>query len=226
MIATKGAATAPDGSSRRSSPPRPLGEILAGGLAVMGAQVRVDPHCDDNLVRRGRPGEPPFVVCAQGTPNLVHELGHVLWYGALEDDHGIDYRSIPYDMFTAGGGRLLVEELACTVLSCSYLRVEDADLEREGAWFAEQLEIQPVFYGCAGPAEFVATLEAWLDADERRARVDAACSELHERARRWLAGLGAARWAAIRPCTFDELWGGYATRRQQLRESRTSRPTG
>jgi hypothetical protein len=83
----------------------------------------------------------------------MHELVHVVQVGRLDDDHGIDYGQIPFDLATEAGRRMLWEELACCVLSCAYTAApragEDAaaTTERVDAWFREQVEIQPVFYG-------------------------------------------------------------------------------
>ncbi|MCA9706271.1 MAG: hypothetical protein KDK70_10520 [Myxococcales bacterium] len=105
-------------------------------------------------------GDPPrdrALVAAQGLPNLLHELVHAVQAGRLDDDHGIDYGAIPFDLDTFAGRAVLWDELSCCVISCAYLwahgraaragaampRVQ-AEVE---AWFHEQVEIQPVFYG-------------------------------------------------------------------------------
>lgn len=94
---------------------------------------------------------PPTCVHIQveGLPNLLHEVGHLVLAGVLDDDHGIDYQAIPFDLGCAGGRAVLFEELACCTLSCGYARpLRDARAWAwADAWFAEQVEIQPVFYG-------------------------------------------------------------------------------
>ncbi len=119
---------------------------------------------DENLVQRiGDPAvvpapwgpypsaaPPPTVrILVEGLPNLLHEVGHLLLRGVLDDDHGIDYRAIPFDLTAADGRAVLFEELACCTLSCGFApRIHAADgWAWADAWFAEQLEIQPVFYG-------------------------------------------------------------------------------
>lgn len=143
----------------------------------------------DNLIRRvrdpvgamdthaglpdpdARKGAPVAELLAQGLPNLLHELVHVVLARRLDDDHGIDYQAIPFDLDSVGGRRVLWEELACCVLSCAYLsrrrtrdgiRESDAQMRaRVDAWFAEQVDIQPVFYGMEDrPADFWNRVEA------------------------------------------------------------------
>lgn len=124
----------------------PLLTWLARAIAAMGGEV-VIADGDENLVRSRRPGDPgsaAHVVVAAGLPNLLHEFGHAVQFGRLADDHGIDYAEIPFDVRRAEHRRLLWEELACAVLSCAYLEQDPAAID---AWFAEQLEIQGVFYG-------------------------------------------------------------------------------
>jgi hypothetical protein len=159
----------------------PLLACLAAALEGWGARVCVAVDAD-NLVRRlqsrgsdrlatrpeeiasaglpdphARKGAPVAEVWAQGLPNLLHELIHVVLADRLDDDHGIDYQAIPYDLSTVSGRRVLFEELACCVVSCAYLsrpKLRSTPPEsracteaRVDAWFAEQIEIQPVFYG-------------------------------------------------------------------------------
>lgn len=135
---------------------------LLRALEGLGARVEVSPR--DNLVRRIGPRTtipdplpafpdlapaPTVVVRVEGLPNLLHEVGHLVLARVLDDDHGIDYQAIPFDLDTASGRRVLFEELACCTLSCGYPRsLSDAPAWAwADAWFAEQLEIQPVFYG-------------------------------------------------------------------------------
>lgn len=84
------------------------------------------------------------MVESEGFPNLLHEFVHIVLYGRLEDDHGIDYQAIPFDLRTAAGREVLFDELACALWSCEWMLGSDYDRQ---AWFAEQLSIQPVFYG-------------------------------------------------------------------------------
>lgn len=124
---------------------------VAGALAHRGADVVID-GSGENLVRRYR-DRPGVQVCAQGLPNLLHELVHVVLAGVLDDDHGIDYGAIPFDLATAAGRAVMFEELACCVLSCAYIgSARDGETNaqvqaRVDAWFSEQVGIQPVFYG-------------------------------------------------------------------------------
>ena len=97
-------------------------------------------------------------IDVEGLPNLLHELVHVALAGALADDHGYDYGAIPYDLGSPAGRAILWEELACCVVSCAYLDGRGMSVD---AWFAEQLGIQPVFYGMEHePDAFFATVDA------------------------------------------------------------------
>lgn len=151
-------------------------DALAEALRALGAHVERSE--EENLVRRV--GErrtlpdplPPFprgfppvsvLVRVEGLPNLLHEVGHLLLCGVLDDDHGIDYQAIPFDLGTEAGRAVLFEELACCTLSCGYPRpLRDADAWAwADAWFAEQVEIQPVFYGMEqDPEGFWTTVDA------------------------------------------------------------------
>ena len=73
----------------------------------------------------------------------------MLLRGVLDDDHGIDYRAIPFDLDSTRGRAVLWEEMACCALSCGYPAplTSPADWNAADAWFREQVEIQPVFYG-------------------------------------------------------------------------------
>jgi hypothetical protein len=136
-------------------------DALGRALTLLGASVRIDAH-GENLVRAVRApvgvqipptvphvGAPVVEVCAQGLPNLLHEFVHVILAARLDDDHGIDYQAIPFDLADAAGRAVLFEELACCVLSCSYLCADETEATRHRVdeWFVEQVEIQPVFYG-------------------------------------------------------------------------------
>ena len=151
----------------------------------------------DNLVRRRlREAEGGsnvrFVVESQGLPNLLHELFHAVGLGRLEDDHGFDYARIPCDPTTLDGRRTLFDELCCCTLSCAWAHDVStaAGRERVDAWYAEQVEIQPVFYGYDDrPGDFAAAVTRVVvdHAPELRAtgRV------LDARARAWLRLEGA-----------------------------------
>lgn len=201
-----------------------LHSSISALFGAMGAEVRVRPDDDANLVRRGREGEAAFVVQAQGVPNLLHELGHVVWYGGLEDDHGIDYTAIPYDMHDDRGARVLAEELSCSALSCSYLArsrelegvaaaARDAEV---AAWFAEQVEIQPGFFGFgfegAAPGPDLPAFRAALDAfiADRASLLIASDARLHAEVGRWLIGVGApSELIPTNPLLVTDLWASY-----------------
>jgi len=109
-----------------------------------------------------RAGERLAVIDVEGLPNLLHELVHVALAGRLADDHGYDYGAIPYDLGSPAGRGVLWEEIACCVVSCAYLvPAGAASRTNVDAWFAEQLGIQPLFYGMEHePAAFFATVDA------------------------------------------------------------------
>ena len=150
---------------------------LVCALRALGAEVERSDN-DDNLVRRiGNRREipdplpdfpradpaPSVLIRVEGLPNLLHEVGHLVLAGVLDDDHGIDYQAIPFDLHTAAGRAVLFEELACCTLSCGYPRPLQSEQAWRwaDAWFAEQVEIQPVFYGFEGHTErFWRTVEA------------------------------------------------------------------
>ena len=149
-------------TSNRPDADNSLFAALERGLAGLGA--RVERTAADNLVRRIGPRTvipdplPTFptvapsaavVVRVEGLPNLLHEVGHLMSARVLDDDHGIDYQAIPFDLDTEAGRAVLFEELACCTLSCGYPRslTDPAAWAWADAWFAEQVEIQPVFYG-------------------------------------------------------------------------------
>lgn len=199
----------------------PLLRTCAQALLRLGADVWVR-HGADNAIRmavsgdRARPFAPrapapmpawpvhegPAVarVEVEGLPNLLHELVHIALAGTLADDHGYDYRAIPYDLATVAGRSVLWEEIACCVVSCAWLAGSDSNaMDTMHAWFAEQLGIQPLFYGMEdAPAIFFDRVDelARVHADERLAMI--ACA--HER----VAGIvGATPPARV---GFDELW--------------------
>jgi hypothetical protein len=198
---------------------KPLLGAAARALARMGARVEIATDAE-NLVRRlgaheTDPHGATAVVCAQGLPNLLHELAHAVQAGVLDDDWGIDYGEIPFDLDTARGRRVLWEELACCVTSCAFVHARAAGESRSQmrarvlAWFREQVDIQPVFYGMeADPVAFWAKLEglARTHPDE----VDAVLDRAYRNIARALAEAGAAPelcqpperltlWALLRP---------------------------
>lgn len=145
-------------------------------------------------------------VEVEGLPNLLHELVHVALAGRLADDHGYDYGAIPYDLATIGGRSVLWEEIACCVVSCAYLAPpgEDATTTID-AWFAEQLGIQPLFYGMEGdPVAFFARVEslAPVHTGELNAMIDCA----YERVRHLLSG-HVDDATPVRRLAFAPLWG-------------------
>jgi hypothetical protein len=147
----------------------PLERAVVGALMGLGAQVELG--AEENAVRalslpvgasrtfdltedpERHQGPPLALVRVEGLPNLLHEYVHVLLAECLDDDHGIDYGAIPFDLHTVSGRQMLWEELSCCVVSCAYLGRVGTDEtlshmnRRVDAWFAEQVEIQPVFYG-------------------------------------------------------------------------------
>jgi hypothetical protein len=135
------------------------------------------------------------IVEVEGLANLLHELVHVALAGRVADDHGYDYGAIPYALETAEGRAILWEEIACCVVSCAYLAQSPARID---AWFAEQLGIQPLFYGLEDrPAEFFARLDALA-----RDHGDELAATLH------CAWTRVERWIGPPPARFEftELW--------------------
>lgn len=188
----------------------------------MGAHVCVADDLE-NLVRK-RPGDDAgaFEVQAQGLPNLIHELVHALVQDKLDDDHGFPYGDIPLDMQRREHRAQLFEELACCTLSCAFVPRQRVD-----AWFAEQLEILPVFYGLdaaslggAGSADAEDSARAFVDLvsetiaahpDEFSTMLSLARGRLEARL---LAGAGALGLDAkhVWPRSgepFDALWSRY-----------------
>lgn len=187
----------------------------------MGARVTIA-QGGENLVRRLEPGSSPpegssppatAQVQAEGLPNLLHELVHAVQAGRLDDDYGIDYSAIPFDLRTPAGRAVLWEELACCVVSCAYLPAAGSEGHDEGLrpsvadWFREQLEIQPVFYGMEDdPPAFVELVGQLLTryGDE----VDAVLDRAYAATERALSGAGAAAGVSaprIRPSA-RSLW--------------------
>lgn len=166
----------------------------------MGAEVRCFADAD-NCVRPREPGEPvaaggdatalPFVIEVQGTPNLLHELAHVVLLGRVAKDHATDYRAIPFDLTTARGRALLFEELACCSTSAAWHEGSDEDAR---AWFAEQVAIQECFFDEPGALpRFLAAAQREIAAHAGElAAMEALASERIETALRG-GGLGEAR---------------------------------
>jgi hypothetical protein len=196
-------------SATRAAPESSLQRTATAVFERLGAAVRVDPE-GDNLVRRvarGREASTEFEVEAQGLPNLLHELVHAQFLGRLDDDHGFDYGAIPLDLDRPEHRRWLWEELACCALSCAGLwpRTE----HREDAWFAEQFEIQGIFYGCE-------------DIRELRVRIDSAVSTHRAELEQVLSDAKASFLGALPdadPPGFWVLWERY---RRAVKKSRTS----
>lgn len=190
---------------RRDPETEGVREAATAVLAAMGARVEIDPR-GDTLTRLARAGEAPAVaiVEAQGVPNLLHELLHVLQAGRLDDDHGIDYGRIPLDLDDPDDRLVFFQELACTVVSCGYVR---GGPQRVDAWFVEQIGFQPIFFGLEhDPQRFWARVHEVTSelADE----LDAVVAAAGERLRDALASAGAAPEIAapvVSP-SFAELW--------------------
>ncbi len=176
-------------------------------FAQRGAEVIVRDG-DANWIRERRAEEGGgFEVLVAGVPNLMHEFAHAAQRGELADDHGFDYNLIPLRLERAEDRRYLWEELASTVLSCAYLDAEGAALD---AWFAEQIEIQGVFYGVEDDLE---ALRALLDQALRTYKDEAegALERAYRACYRWLRDVGAPqRIAEARHhFTATELWRRY-----------------
>lgn len=127
-----------------------------------GAQVWLDPN-GENLIRAAPKGSAyRWQLCVQGWPNLVHELAHVLQSGKLDEDSGFEYHLVPLDLHSPRGRRYLWDELCACALSCAWGgRSEDRAWVR--AWFQEQVDILPVFFGDeADPARFLAKVQACI----------------------------------------------------------------
>ena len=185
-------------------------DAAARAFVSMGAVVSVS-ATGENLVRRRAVPLTGVEVQAQGLPNLLHELVHALLAGRLDDDHGFDYAKIPYDLASGPGRAVLWDELAACALSCTYLRASlchhpDREIGAEeidaiaDAWFVEQVEIQPVFYGMEDdPPAFVAAVGALLRAHAQEA--DAFVAHAQARLARALTEAGAeSKLAEPGPC--------------------------
>lgn len=148
-------------------------------------------------------GTPIVEIRAQGTPNLLHETVHLVLAECLDHDHGIDYSAIPFDLNSPSGRQVLADELACCVVSCGY--IADRGCSEVDAWFAEQLEIQPVFYGLEG------RFEAFIDRIRAVASTSTTIEDTVERA--YTRCVRILKWSEASPSvvypkqylTFDEL---------------------
>ncbi len=197
----------------------------------MGAQVEIAVG-GENLVQRmpltprtassALPGDesapaPTAWVKAEGLPNLLHELVHAVQAGRLDDDYGIDYQAIPFDLAHPEGREVLWQELSCCVISCAYLAGYGRTAQRGGdsravddevrAWFREQVEIQPVFYGMEDdPPAFVGRVGELLDT--HHAEAADALQAAYAATERALLGAGAkpALAAAPQRPTMAKLW--------------------
>ncbi|MBK9755381.1 MAG: hypothetical protein IPO88_18115 [Nannocystis sp.] len=181
----------------------PLLALAARVLEDMGGEVVIHTR-DDNLVRSRRDGDPgraPFIVEAAGLPNLLHELVHVLQFGRLADDHGLDYGQIPFDLADPAQRRFLWEELACCVVSCAYL-----EPAAEAPWFAEQVGIQGVFFGHEDDEPgFLAVVDRIVAA--HGAELEAVIAAAYAEVERCLARVGAGPGASPRAhLQFSPLW--------------------
>lgn len=202
----------------------------AHAFVSMGAVVSVS-DTGENLVRRRALPLTGVEVQAQGLPNLLHELVHALLAGRLDDDHGFDYAQIPYDLTSGAGRRVLWDELAACALSCTYLRaslghrpgdeIAAAQIDAiADAWFVEQVEIQPVFYGMEhDPPAFVARVGALLRTHALEA--DAFVAHAQALLSRALADAGAAPpLAEPGPCeSLSQIWA------RTMRTMQTPMPT-
>lgn len=191
-----------------------LARLVTRIIEKMGATVLVDP-ARDNLCRRASPAEMVelggrvWIVEAQGLPNLIHELVHALFLGALADDHGFDYGQIPLDLSLRDHRRHLWEELACCVLStviCAPLEDDPESFARD--WFAEQFEIQGVFHGLEHDlAGFRVRVDAHLQIAEHRAELLQTVDTARSRLESALAEVGVA--AELPPSDPMAVWQDY-----------------
>lgn len=126
------------------------------------ARVWLDPG-GENSIRAASTGQGhAWQVRVQGWPNLVHELAHVLQSGKLDEDSGFEYHLVPLCLDRPRGRGYLWDELCACALSCAWGR-ERADGSWVGAWFKEQVDILPVFFGDEGdPQRFLAKVDRCL----------------------------------------------------------------
>jgi len=183
-------------------------------FALRGAEVLVRDG-DANWIRRRRADEGGgYEVLVAGLPNLLHELAHAAQRGELADDHGFDYSLIPLRLERAEERRYLWEELAAAVLSCAYLSAGQRGID---AWFAEQIEIQGVFYGVDDDLDALCALinQALL---AHRGEAEATVERAYRACAGWLRDAGAPVEVAEarHRYTAQELWGRYV--RERCRE--------
>lgn len=212
-------------------------------LARMGAQVEIAPD-GENLVRKLDPADrcdpaqdraegPRAQVVAQGLPNLLHELVHAVQAGCLDDDWGIDYGAIPFDLDTSAGRAMLWEELACCTISCAYLwahghaaragAAESVVRAEVDAWFHEQIGIQPVFFGMEdAPVAFVERVGGLLQA--RADEANEVLARAYAATERALCDAGASPTlgAAPRRPSMSTLWRGLGSSGSAWRSGRSS----
>jgi hypothetical protein len=204
---------------------------IASALRLLGADVRIREQAE-NSVRLVPPAiarafaapvcaqgisfaqslrvhEGPACACieVEGLPNLLHELVHVVLAGRLDDDHGFDYGAIPYDLERPDGRAVLWNELSACVVSCAYLQTRGHAWARVDAWFDEQLDIQPIFYGREHDADaFFAELPARARAyADELATLTSAAYDRCEALLRW-AGAPAAIAEVAHRLDFVALW--------------------
>ncbi len=143
-------------------------------LAARGATVRFFAEADNCVrPRDGEEGDAaPFLIEVQGTPNLFHELAHIVLLGRIAKDHATEHSRIPFQLEQEHGRRLFAEELACCIASCAWHPGSDTDAR---AWLDEQVGIQPCFFGMEGELpRFLAACERALATD--RAGFAAICA--------------------------------------------------
>jgi hypothetical protein len=153
-----------------------------------------------------------FEVVVAGLPNLLHELAHAAQRGRLDDDHGFDYGKIPLRLERPEHRADLWEELAAAVVSCAYAGGSPAAVD---AWFAEQIEIQGVFYGVG---EDLDALWALLDGALRSHPEEAeeALERAYDACQDWLreAGASAVVSRPVQRLSALELWERYSRGRR------------
>jgi hypothetical protein len=195
--------------------------VLARIFAALGGRVVLDAQAE-NSVRLVNPhGLHLWThrVEVEGVANLAHEIGHLLFADRLDDDHGLDYSRIPYDLSTAFGREVLAEELACCALSCSILAQqhfeEGASLDSTTVraavdeWFVEQIEIQPVFYQSKIDLDSFRQLISTFVAVEGGALVRK-CDYLYVNLSDWMKRIGAPlEWKIQVRYEVTELWSLY-----------------
>lgn len=190
----------------------PLLRSCAAAFERRGAAVIVRDG-DANWIRRKSDDEGGgFEVVVAGLPNLLHELAHAAQRGGLDDDHGFDYGKIPLCLERPEHRADLWEELAAAVVSCAYAGGPRAAVD---AWFAEQIEIQGVFYGVGDDLDALwALLDAALRAHPQEA--EGALERAYEACQRWLRDAGASEALSrpVRRLSASELWGRYTRARR------------